>query len=158
MSRLNKLAPLSIPVAPATYTVVFQNIINSILQQFSARVITAVNYFLDQSTPQVLPYDAVLSFPSAALVTYRVNLTGNIKLTPPQTADDGDTVVLWLYAGNALRTVTIGTKSSGTPSIIVPTGITPTTIAANKKAVYTLRYDAVLNGGQWELAAYQNGY
>ena len=158
MSSVKPITPPSLPIPPDDYSTQFQTLLNSVLQQFGARAATAVNSLLTATTPQTLPYSAVLTFPSAATVTYRVNLTGNITLTPPQTANDGDTVTLWLLAGSAVRTITIGNKSSGTPSIIVPTGVAPTTIAANKKAVYSLRYDGVLNGGQWELTAYQNGY
>jgi len=152
MSSVRNLAPPSMPIPPATYVATYQTLLNTILQQFGARVSTAVNQLLIANTPVSLTYSAVLVPPAATFVIYRVNLTGNVQLNPPQEANDGDTIILWFMAGSAVRTVTLGA------TIKVPTGITPTTIAAGKKAVYTLRYDAVLNNGQWELAAYQNGY
>ena len=153
MNNLRSIAPPVLPLPPSDYSLTFQNLLNSALQQYCLRASNAVNSLITSSTPQALAYSSVLTFTPAALVTYRVNLTGNVQVNPPQDASDGDTVILWVSAGNAARTVSFGAN------LITPSTITVSaTITANKKAVYTLRYDAVLNGGQWELTAYQNGY
>ena len=152
MNGVKNIAPPILPLPPAGYTLVFQNIMNSVLQQFGARTAVAVNQLLATSTPQNLTYSSVLTFVSGAMITYRVHLKGNVTISPPQDADDGDTVILWLVADATSRTVTLASD------IKLPSGLTPTAVAANKKAVCTLRYDAVLNNGQWELTAYQNGY
>jgi hypothetical protein len=154
MNSVRNVAPPSLPVPPATYTLGFQNVLNSVVQQFGVRTANALNSLLTATTPQTLPYSAVFTFPSDISATYRVNMSGNMTVNPSQTANDGDTIVLWLYAGGSNRTVTLG-------NIIIPDTITSANsliIMSGKKAVYTMRYDAVLNGGQWELTAYQNGY
>lgn len=155
MRSVRNLAPPVLPIPPDDYTPIFQSIVNSAIQQFGARTANAVNQTLNASTPQPLAYGSVLTPVSGISVTYRVNLSGDTTVKPPSAPEDGDEVNLWLTAGNGSRTVTLDS------SIVVPTtitGATPLTIAASKKAVYTLRYDGTLNNGQWELVNFQNGY
>lgn len=156
MSVIRTVAPPSLPVPPPDYDVGIQNLLNTAIQQYGARTSNAINQILTNTTPQTLTYEAQLSSPSGLNVIYRVNLSGNLVLNPPTGGVDGDLISYWFYAGNkSSRTVTLNSD------IVVPstiTGATPLTIALNKKAVYTIRYDGNLNNGQWELVSFQNGY
>jgi hypothetical protein len=156
MSVIRTIAPPSLPVPPPEYDVGSQNLFNAAVQQFGARTANAVNQILNNTTPESLPYIQQFSSPSGLNVIYRVNLSGDLTLNAPTGAADGDLISYWFYAGNkSSRTVTLGS------GIVVPstiTGASPLTIALNKKAVYTIRYDNLLNKGQWELVSFQNGY
>lgn len=156
MSTIRNIAPPSLPVPPSSYDTGFQNLQNVAIQQFGTRTANAVNQILNNTTPQSLDYITPFVSPSGLNVIYRVNLGGDVLLNPPNNPSDGDLVTYWFYAGSkSSKTVTLGS------GIVVPstiTGATPLTIALNKKAVYTIRYDGVLNGGQWELVSFENGY
>lgn len=155
MSNIRNLAPPVLPVPADTYSAAIQNILNAAIQQFGARTANAVNQILQSYTPQTIAYSNQITFVGGPDLTYRINLTGDTTVNPSATATDGDTVTLWVTAGGLNRTVTLNS------SIVVPTtitGATPLTIAAGKKAVYTMRYDGTLNNGQWELTNFQNGY
>jgi hypothetical protein len=156
MSDLRNISPPVLPIPQEIYSALQQNIANASLQQFGARVANVVNQFIQRTVPRNAEYSAEFTFPKGNEGIYRVNLRDNIIINPPQSGNDGDTTVLWLYAGGAgSKTVTLNS------SIVVPstiTGATPITIALGKKAVYTIRYDGILNDGQWELVSFQNGY
>lgn len=145
-----------LPVAVDEYSPLMQNVTNFAVMQFGVRSANAINQLLRISVPQSADYSEEFTFPASGGGIYRVNLEGDINLNPPKSGSDGDIVTLWLYAGGAgSKTVTLNS------SIVVPstiTGSTPLTIALGKKAVYTIRYDQVLNKGQWELVSFQNGY
>lgn len=156
MNNVRNIAPPVLPVPQSEYSIVQQNVTNSALQQFGVRTSNAINQLLQQATPKNATYAKEFTFAAGDRVIYRVSLTGDINISAPQSATDGDVVVLWLYAGGASsRTATLNS------SIVVPstiTGATPLTIASGKKAVYTVCYDGTLNNGQWELVSFQNGY
>lgn len=155
-TNIRNIGPPILPVPTQDYSVGGSNLLNNSLQQFGGKVSNAVNQLLTVGAPESAVYAENFAAGSKNIVTYRVNLTGNITINPPIGGRDGDSVTLWLYAGQrSSRTVAINSD------IVVPTtitGATPLTIALGKKAVYTIRYDGMLNGGQWELVSFQNGY
>ena len=107
------------------------------------------------NAPTTLTYAATLAPASSGDIIYRVILTGNLTINLPTGPQDGDRVKLWLTASGAIRTVSLNS------SIIIPTSSVltfPVTIANGKKARLTLEYDATLNGGQWEVVTFVNGY
>lgn len=157
MSTIRTVAPPTLPIPPTDYSVGFQNLLNTSIQQYGSRTSNAVNQLLTNTAPQPAQFSTILNVSSGSNATYRINMSGTpVEITPPTGGIDGDVVTMWLYAGSAdSRVVTLN------PDIVVPstiTGATPITVAIGKKAVYTIRYDGVLNGGQWELVSFQNGY
>ena len=107
------------------------------------------------SPPGPIAYAATIAPVSAADVTYRCVLTGAVTIGAPSGPTDGDSVVLWLTASAGDRAATLGV------GIVVPTSSAfsgPLTITSGTKAKLLLEYDASLNGGQWELTDWSNGY
>lgn len=111
--------------------------------------------------PQTLTYAASLAPVSLGNVTYRVTMTGALTLNVPtfpggvSAGGDGDRIRLWLVASGADRVVTLnaGIKIPGS-SVFT----SPVTISSGQKAKLLLEYDASLNGGQWELTSFINGF
>jgi hypothetical protein len=110
------------------------------------------------STPDTLPapiaYATTLLVNSGAGALYRCTLTGNVTIAAPLNPTDGDRVKFWLLASGgawtlSLSGIVIPTTSSFTSGVALTTG---------KKAKVMLEYDASLNGGQWELTSFINGF
>jgi hypothetical protein len=111
------------------------------------------------STPSTaystLTYAATLTIDSSTGSNFRCALTGDVTIAMPTNPTDGTSINLWLTASSANRNVTLNA------GIKIPTSsvyTSPITIASGKKARYKLQYDSVLNGGQWELISFVNGY
>ena len=106
-------------------------------------------------TPTTIAYAATIAPASAGDVTYRVILTGPLTLNLPTSGADGDRVKLWLTASGADRVLTLNASYKIPSSSIL---VSPVTITSGKKAKLLLEYDATLNGGQWEVTSFINGY
>lgn len=111
------------------------------------------------STPSTafttLTYASTLTIDSSSGSNFRCALTGDVTIALPTNPTDGASINLWLTASGANRNVTLDA------GIVIPTSsvyTNPITIANGKKARYKLQYDSVLNGGQWELISFVNGY
>lgn len=107
-------------------------------------------------TPQTVTYNSniTLSAP-ASFQLYRILATGDITFAKPTGTVDGANIEIWVTASGADRNI------SFLSDIVVPTSSTftsPKTIASGKKAKILLQYDATLNGGQWEITSFINGY
>ncbi len=103
----------------------------------------------------VQAYSSTLTLPGNDNYTYRVALTGNLVLAVPSSNADGARLRFWLNASDGSYTLSLAA------GIVVPASssfASPVTIAAGHKARVTLEYDAVQNGGQWELVSFVNGY
>jgi hypothetical protein len=110
----------------------------------------------DGLKPQSVPYASTITLAASnASQLYRILATGNLTLAPPTGKIDGAECTVWITASGRARTVALGS------SIVVPTSTSfsfPVTIPGGKKARFVLQYDAVLNGGQWELAGFASGF
>lgn len=111
------------------------------------------------STPSMafttLTYASTLTIDSSSGSNFRCSLTGDVTIALPTNPTDGASINLWLTASGANRNVTLNA------GIVIPTSsvyTSPITITSGKKARYKLQYDSVLNGGQWELISFVNGY
>ncbi len=107
------------------------------------------------TAPNTLAYAATLTIDASAGSNFRCALTGNVTIALPTNPSDGASINLWLTASGANRTVTLNA------GIVIPISsvyTSPITITSGKKARYKLQYDSTLNGGQWELVSFVNGY
>jgi hypothetical protein len=107
------------------------------------------------TAPSSITYAATITPASGANVTYRVIMTGNLAINLPTGASDGDRIKLWLTASGGAWTVTPNA------SYVIPTSSVltfPVTVASGKKAKLLFEYDGTLNGGQWEVTSFINGY
>jgi len=86
----------------------------------------------------------------------RINATANLTLFQPSVGQDCDMVRVWV-TNNALSSIVL---TLALP-IKIPAGAQftgTTTILPGVKARIGIQYDSVLNGGQWELINFTNGY
>jgi hypothetical protein len=100
-------------------------------------------------------YLPVLLLASSGNAFYRYTITGNMTLAEPSFGQDGHRIKLWVVASGADRVLTLNSL------IKIPSSsafTSPVTILSGKKAKLLLEYDASLNGGQWELTSFINGY
>jgi hypothetical protein len=101
-----------------------------------------------------VPYAATLQL--VQKTNNRVALVGNMTIAPPSGNSDGALVYLWLTAnGGGPYNVTLD------PAIIVPSTssfTSPQAVGANVKVCFVFQYDAIRNGGQWELHQFIMGY
>jgi hypothetical protein len=107
-------------------------------------------------TPVTVTYSSTASFnPTGSFTLYRIVATGSVLLNKPSSTLDGSNVEIWLTSLGGAYNVAL------TGSIVVPVSssfTSPQTIPSGKKAKILLQYDAVLNGGQWELTTFISGY
>lgn len=92
---------------------------------------------------------------SGALSIQRIIATGDLTINIPTGGTDGANLELWITASGGDRQLTLKA------GIKIPTSsvfTSPQTISSGKKAKLLLQYDATLNGGQWELTSFVNGY
>jgi hypothetical protein len=85
----------------------------------------------------------------------RCIMTADLQLGIPSSHADGVQLRLWLTASGASRNLSLA------PGIVIPTSSSltfPVVISAGKKCRLVLEYDAVQNGGQWEVLSFVNGY
>jgi len=85
----------------------------------------------------------------------RIIATGDVILAPPSSPADGVQLNIWVTASGGARNLTLDA------AIVVPTSstfISPAIIASGKKSKVILEYDATINGGQWELVNYLDGF
>ncbi len=110
----------------------------------------------DGLKPQSITYAPTITLAaSSASQLYRILATGNLTLAAPTGKIDGAECTVWITASGRARTVALDS------SIVMPTSSSvsfPVTIPGGKKARFVLQYDAVLNGGQWELAGFTSGF
>ena len=102
-----------------------------------------------------IAYAATINPPSGDGLVYRCVLGGPLTIGLPPASVDADRVKLWLIAAAANYTVSLH------PNIVLPASSSltfPVTINTGKKAKLLMEYDASLNGGQWELTSFINGY
>jgi hypothetical protein len=84
----------------------------------------------------------------------RIAATGNITLAQPSSPSDGMQTRYWITPSGAY-TISMGT------GIVIPTASAfsnPFTMTSGRKVKVMLEYDGTLNGGQWELTSFINGY
>lgn len=108
-----------------------------------------------KTTPINLTYSVSVTPVSLRNGVYRCIMTGDMTLNDPSSPQDGDRVVFWLTASGSDRDIDLDS------SIIIPTSSAltfPVTITSGKKARLVIEYDSTLNGGQWEVISFVNGY
>lgn len=101
------------------------------------------------------PYAATLSLPGDRNLHARCTLAGDVTVAIPSSQADGAQLRLWFTASGASRSLGLAA------GFVVPSSSAlsfPVSIAAGAKARLLLEYDAVQNGGQWEVASFVNGY
>ena len=107
-------------------------------------------------TPVSVNYDSTITPSiSGAFSLKRIIATGDLTIAVPTGGTDGANLELWITASGADRSLSLNA------GIKVPTSsvfTSPQTISSGKKAKLLLQYDATLNGGQWELTSFVNGY
>lgn len=108
-------------------------------------------------TPLTIPWNTGISVSGYNNnLTYRCLVTGNIMIEPPSGAIDGARVKFWLIAsgnGTAWNLSMTGIKIPSSSAITWPQAITSGT-----KTKVLLEYDSILNGGQWELTSFIQGF
>ena len=107
-------------------------------------------------TPITVTYSSTITPTiSGALSIQRIIATGDLTINIPTGGTDGANLELWITASGADRQLTLNA------GIKIPTSsvfTSPQVISSGKKAKLLLQYDATLNGGQWELTSFINGY
>ena len=107
-------------------------------------------------TPITITYALTITpVGSASVSVQRCLLTGDVTINAPSSPADGNNVELWLTASGGARNI------SFQASIVVPSASSfssPYNLSSGKKAKALLQYDAVQNGGQWELTSWIPGY
>lgn len=86
---------------------------------------------------------------------YRLIMTGNVTINTPSSPQDGDRVKIWATASGANRTISLGA------GFVIPSSSVltfPVTVNSGKKVKILFEYDATLNGGQWEVTSFVNGF
>jgi hypothetical protein len=106
--------------------------------------------------PQTVAYTSPLIVSAtASQELFRCILTGAVTIGSPTAPTDGARIGFWLSASGITCNVGV------TGSIVIPTSSSfssPYALAIGKKVKLLLEYDAVKNGGQWELTSFIPGY
>jgi hypothetical protein len=154
------IASPNLPTPTQEYKFSNQNDLTKVLRLFFEQVTNAVNYSL--SFVSISPSYTIFPYNSSGM-TYqqdsfnRINASGNVIIGLPYGTRDGGQISVWvcnISSGNI--TVTLAS------SIVIPASCSffsnGVTIASGKKARLLLQYDAIHNGGQWEIVNFINGY